>query len=526
MNIFKKISLTGLFMALLFLQLPSGQEESGFLGDLMRVKNGRSRAVTSSSPNLNSNLDRLTYISPGETYTIADIQGPGIINHIWLTFNEARANWLEAGGSAHPGEIVLRMYWDDGSSPAVEAPLGDFFGAGFGGRREVRSLPVTVEGGDGYNCYWQMPFFTRAVITATNEGEKNVRSFYYHIDYTEVDTLPQDTAYFCAQYRQEFPQSLGRDYVILDAEGQGHYVGTVMSVRSRSPSWFGEGDVRIYIDGDTSPTIQGTGTEDYFLCAWGLNECLFPYFGCTFMSGDLNDLGARYTLYRWHVADPIRFNHSFRFEIEHTGWVTGDETTTGTVESHVEREDDMATVAFWYQVGQPRQFTAIPPLRNRAFPNLDRVVEGKAMLPTIRHSPGTAELQPGYEWSGDGQIFFKPESTEAALELDFAVDVEEYRGLVLRMTSSYDYGSYRIYLDGRNIAEIKDDPSLGQVDFYSPAIEVKDIYLGSFILSRGRHTLRFESVEQNPQSGGNNLGIDSVRFRQRWNRRRPPLRRP
>jgi len=302
----------------------------------------RKNWVTSSDPNPNSNQDRFTYITSGETKVLADIKGPGIIRHIRLTFNEARPNWLESGGSAKPDEIVLRMYWDDAEEPAVEAPLGDFFGVGFGLRRELKSIPVQVEGGDGYNCYWPMPFYKRAVITATNENPAiNVRSFYYHIDYTE-EALPEKVAYFCAQYRNEFPQQTGRDYLILDAEGEGHYVGTVMSARSRSPLWFGEGDARIYVDGDLKPTIQGTGTEDHFLMAWGLSQSQFPYFGCTHMSDDFEELGVEYCLYRWHIADPIKFTRSLRFEIEHTGWISEDETESGKVEGHVGREDDLA----------------------------------------------------------------------------------------------------------------------------------------------------------------------------------------
>ena len=260
------------------------------------------------------------------------------------------------------------MYWDDAKEPAVEAPIGDFFAAGFGRRSEIRSVPVQVEGGDAYNCYWQMPFTKRALITVTNESHKNVRSFYYHIDYTEGDSIPEKTPYFCAQYRNEFPEKTGTDYLILDAEGQGHYVGTVMSVRSRSPFWFGEGDPKFYVDGEKKPTIQGTGTEDYFLMAWGLNEALFPYYGCTYMSSDFEDLGVEYCLYRWHIADPVWFTTSLRFEIEHKGWMSDDETESGKVEGHVEREDDMATVAFWYQVGQPKRFAPIPTLAGALFP--------------------------------------------------------------------------------------------------------------------------------------------------------------
>jgi Protein of unknown function (DUF2961) len=202
------------------------------LFNLSQPKSGRSRAITSADPDPNSNADRIKYITPGETKVLADIPGAGIIKHIWLTFNEARPNWLEAGGSARPDEIVLRIYWDDSKEPAVESPLGDFFAAGFGGRYEIKSVTVQVEGGDGYNCYWAMPFYKHAVITVTNESKKNVRSFYYHIDYTEEKSLPEKTAYFCVQYKNEFPEKTGSDYLILNAEGEGQYVGTVMSVRS------------------------------------------------------------------------------------------------------------------------------------------------------------------------------------------------------------------------------------------------------------------------------------------------------
>ncbi len=518
------ISCLALF--LLTFQATAQENAGGLLSDLTRIKKGRSKAVTSSDPDFNSNYDRRTYIKPGETMVMADIKGPAIINHVWLTFNEARPNWLEKYGSAHPGEIVLRMYWDDGEYPAVEAPLGDFFGAGFGLRRELRSLPVLVEGGDGYNCYWQMPFFKRGKITVTNEGKKNVRSFYYHIDYTEVDGLPEDTAYFCAQYRQEFPETLGKDYLILDAEGQGHYVGTIMSARSRSPFWFGEGDARIYIDGDTRPTIQGTGTEDYFLCAWGLNECLFPYFGCTYMSSDPSDLGVKYTLYRWHIADPIRFTKSIRFEIEHTGWISADETETGKIDGHVEREDDMATVAFWYQIGQPKPFATLPPLEERIFPDLDIIIEGKNMIGTSRPTGGNLELQKGYDWTGEGQLLFIPAADEANLELDIQVEKEELRGLVLRFTHAPDYGIYCIFLDGKNVTELKDYPDWNtkeDMDFYAEELMVKDVYLGSYTLYPGKHTLRFESVGKNALSKGGLLGLDSVRLRERWQKKRKSL---
>ena len=489
---------------------------------LTRVQAGKSHRVSSAAPTPGSNRDNRR-VAPGETLTLAEIDGPATINHIWLTFNEARPNWISADGSANPSEIVLRMYWDGAAEPAVEAPLGDFFGAGFGLRREIKSVPMQVESGDGYNCFWQMPFFKHAKITVTNEGDKNLNSLYYHIDYCESPDLPKETAYFCAQYRQEVPQQLGHDYLVCDIQGQGHYVGTVISARSRSPEWFGEGDDKFYIDGDAAdkPSLWGTGTEDYFLCAWGMNECSFPYFGCTYLEGDesgFTGLGVRYTMYRWHIVDPIRFTKSLRFEIEHKGWISSDETESGKTEGHVEREDDIASVAFWYQVGQPKRFSTMPGAKQRVFPNLDLVIEGNALLANARATPGDNVLQSGYDWTGAGQMFYKPAAgNDAFLEFDFEAPGDgKRRAPVLRLTRSYDYGIWRILLDGNQMGE--------PIDLYSKDIVVHDLVLDTHAIAPGRHTLRLECVGRNPLSRGSCIGVDSVRLRERWDRKRPALK--
>ncbi|MGV8092589.1 MAG: glycoside hydrolase family 172 protein [Mangrovibacterium sp.] len=499
---------------------------------LSAVMDGRSMAVSSRAPAAESNADRLTYIKPGETVDIATIEGPAVINHIWLTFNEARPNWLEKEGSASPAELVIRMYWDNSPEPAVEAPIGDFFASGFGLRREVKSIPVLVEGGDGYNCYWEMPFHKSAKITVTNDGKKNARSFYYQIDYTKYNKLPPNAAYFCAQYRQEYPEQLGKEYLIADIEGKGHYVGTVMSVRSRSPYWFGEGDVKFYIDGEKEPSTWGTGTEDYFLSAWGFTENLNPYSGCTYMSMGEEDPGQKYCLYRWHIKDPVRFIKSFRFEIEHNGWMSADEMANGKVDGHVEREDDMATVAFWYQQGQPKRFFDLPPYEERILPNLEQVIEGKDMIGSVRHSPGKVELQKGYDWTGDGQILFIPSTNNAWLEVDLTVKNEEYSALILNMSHADNYGDYRVFVDGTAIARVPmtidfdfDDPKkeIKTLYLYSENLNVYEYYLGSAALKTGKHTIRFEQVGKDPYSKGNALGFDSFRLFKRWNKKRHSL---
>jgi len=208
-----------------------------------------------------------------------DEKGPGVITHIWITFLGPEPHSWAPKGSANHQEMLLRMYWDGQRRPAVEAPVGDFFANGFGRRSEVISMPVVVEDGDSYNCYWRMPFRKSARIEIENQGDKPISLLYYNIDWIKEDNLPEDTPYFHAQYRQEYPLQLGRDYVLLETQGKGHYVGTVLAVRTRSPAWFGEGDERIYIDGEAKASIWGTGTEDYFGSAWGLKTTSTPYFG-------------------------------------------------------------------------------------------------------------------------------------------------------------------------------------------------------------------------------------------------------
>lgn len=475
------------------------------LESLIRLGEGRSRRVSSAAKERDSNRDNLR-IAPGQSRTLATLRGPGVIRHIWLTFPAARPSWLARGGGAAPDEIVLRIYWDGAEAPAVEVPVGDFFAVGFGYRREVRSLVVQVEEGDSYNCYWPMPFARSARITLQNQSEKPLNSTYFQIDYEEKP-LADRTPYFCAQYRQEFPARKGEHYLILDAEGEGHYVGTVLSVRTRSPAWFGEGDERFYIDGEERASIQGTGTEDYFLSAWGLRAHSFPYSGTPLLIGVRQAIGSKLSSYRWHIADPVRFKKSLRMTIEHRGWVEPDEKPDGKRHGNTERFDDFASVAFWYQLGQPRRFTELPPAAARKPPNLDWIVEGKTMLPAAERRGGKLELQKGHGWTGEGQLFFRATEEDSFLEVGFEVPKKEYRALVLPLTRSYDYGIYRILLDGK--------PLVSRIDLYDAETRVLEKSLGSYTLEPGPHRLRFELCGKNPLSRGYYLGLDSVRLRQR-----------
>jgi hypothetical protein len=459
-------------------------------------------------------------IQPGTKLTLADLKGAGMIRHIWLTFPAPEPSWLGKDGCATHSELVIRMFWDGAMEPAVESPIGDFFAAGFGKRATINSMPIMVEGGDAYNCFWIMPFQKSARIEIENQSEKPSGSFYYQIDYALDDNLPAKTPYFCAQYRQEFPVASGKDYLILDAEGEGHYVGTVLSGRARSPKWFGEGDEKFYIDGDTKPTIQGTGTEDYALNAWGMGTGCYPYFGVSILDGEWEMVGWKTTVYRWHIQDPISFRKSLRFEIEDTGWMSDDELAEGVHPGHVERNDDFATVAFWYQTGQPKRFATLPSAKERVLPDIDIIIEGKSLLVAANSSDNkTLSLQKGYEWTGEGQIFINNHDDNDGkgfwCEFPFTVDQEEYRQLTLRMTKSFDYGIYRILLDGKVVRDF--------YDFYDEEIRTTELNLGSSVLPVGKHTVRFECLGKRGESRGAKLGFDSVRLRERWAvKRRPP----
>lgn len=482
------------------------------LWSLLRPLPGRSGRISSAAPQRSSNFDN-RFIAPGETLVLAEISGPAVIQHIWLTFPGPEPSWLGKDGNADHSELVLRMFWDGAAEPAVEAPVGDFFAAGFGKRAAVNSAPIIVEGGDAYNCWWPMAFFRSARIQITNESDKPLNAFYYQIDFTRFESLPEDTLYFCAQYRQEFPTASGRDYLILDAEGRGQYVGTVLSVRSRSPEWFGEGDEKFYIDGEKHPSIQGTGTEDYALNAWGMGTGTYPYFGVSILEGEWGMVGYRTTVYRWHIPDAVRFSRSLRVEIEDAGWISEDELAPDVHRGFVERNDDFASVAFWYQQGQPKRFARLPSAQERKLPELDQITEGKELAASAKMEGGAIHVQKGYLWTGEGQLFFDNHQGQGAwFSCAFHVAQEELTQLTLRVTYSYDFGIYRILLDGEEVR--------ARQDFFSPEVEVRELNLGQRRLATGEHTLRFECLGKVQDSRGTKLGVDSVRLRKRWQKLR------
>lgn len=480
------------------------------LADLAKPHEGRS-ARESSSHRLptgeydpDSNADN-SNVKPGETKVLLDAKGPGEITHIWMTFLGPEPHpWAKSGAANHQ-EMLLRIYWDGRPQPDVEAPVGEFFACGFGMRTEVQSLPVIVDDGDAYNCFWRMPFRGAARIELTNQGDKNIALLYYNIDWIQKQ-VAEDTPYFCAQYNQAYPVEKGKDYVVLDAEGKGHYVGTTLFVRSRSPEWFGEGDEKVYIDGEEKPSIWGTGTEDYFLAAWGLKKNSTLYFG-TPWAEEWGILGQRTGAYRWHIQDPLVFNKSIRFTFEHFGWLPVDENPTGAHDSWNEREDDFASVAYWYQVGPTKKFARVPSAKERRLPCLDRITAATNCLEPKFHSDGEAIFQQGMIWPENGQVFFKPATADAWYDIPFDVSENGPHRLILSLTHSYDYGIYQPYLDGVKVGR--------PIDLYAGDTCVKEEHLIDFWPTPGQHTVRLQLVGKSDKSAGNYLGIVSVLLRER-----------
>ncbi|MCB9461037.1 MAG: DUF2961 domain-containing protein [Anaerolineaceae bacterium] len=290
-------------------------------------------------------------IAPLATVTLANIDGPGAIQHIWLT--------------CHPSmwrKLIIRFYWDNEETPSIEVPLGDFFCNGWCERSSVASLPIAVNTAGGFNAYWQMPFRQHARITLENLIDEELRNFYYQITYTLTE-VPDDAAYLHAQWQRSNPLAYKTDHTLLEGvTGKGQYVGTYIAWGSNNNGWWGEGEMKFFMDGDTDyPTICGTGTEDYFGGAWGFEEpqgqygaYTTPYLGFhqvirpegTFKSQ------LRFGMYRWHVMDPIRFEENLRVTIQALGW-----RHNGT---YLPLQDDIASTAFWYQTEPHAPFPQLP----------------------------------------------------------------------------------------------------------------------------------------------------------------------
>jgi hypothetical protein len=342
------------------------------LGNLSRLSAARTRSI--SAENFNGekgaggmategtgapcarDLGRGWKISPsvrikaGDTFTVADIRESGAIQQIWMT---PTGSWRFS---------ILRIYWDGQENPSVECPVGDFFAAPWGSYAPLVSLPVCINPGSAFNCYWEMPFRKSCRITLTNIAAEDM-TLYYQVNYTLTD-VPADCAYFHAQFRRTNPLPYKTDYTILEGvKGRGHYVGTVMGWGVNNANWWGEGEIKFFMDGDREwPTICGTGTEDYFCGSYNFEnketkqyqEFCTPYAGLhqVLRPDGVYRSQTRFAMYRWHVMDPVRFEQDLRITIQALGWRSGGR--------YLPLQDDLCSTAYWYQTLPTAPFPALP----------------------------------------------------------------------------------------------------------------------------------------------------------------------
>jgi hypothetical protein len=343
-----------------------------------------------------------------------------------------------------------------------------------------------------------MPFRKSARITITDDGKQRCEKCYYQIDWQKLRSLPRNSAYFHAMYRQEYPCVMGRNYLIADIHGRGQYVGTLLSVCLVSPRWFGEGNDYFFVDGEEEPSLRGTGTEDYFCEGWGFSPGSQPFYGASYWEGNADiDVGTVGSFYRWHIPDPVNFTKSLRVEIEHKGAQTfPDGTTTG----FTERDDLFSSVAFWYQTEPHKPFPDLPPGPDR-LPLRDVTLLKSSDAAKSKHSDAPVAVEHFGNVTQFWQFWLQSNNTNGWMEISFNTAQPLDSDLVLKMVHSWNSGIYRVLLDGKQLAT---------VDFFAAVATPATDKLGNVHLDPGNHVLRFECAGKSPESMGCALGFGSL----------------
>jgi len=431
-------------------------------------------------------------VNAGETATLMDVDGPGVIQHIWMVEGLSRAH-------------VLRFYWDGEETPSIEAPAPDFFAVGHEMVARVNSAAVVVNPRNAMNCYWPMPFRRHVRVTLTNEAGSDLELVAYQITYALM-ALPESAAYLHAQWRRATTDE-ANPYVILDGvRGQGRYVGTFLAWTQLRTGWFGEGEIKFYLDGDQEfPTICGTGTEDYFCGSYGFPETYStPYAGTVLASDENGTPPCYWSLYRWHIPDPICFREDLRVTIQALGW--------GPDGKYMRMADDIASVAYWYQAEPHAAFPPLPaPDARRRYERPPLVVEGALegeALEVISCTGGKVEPQDlrfaPWGWSGASHLFWLDGKPGDVLRLRLPVAEEGTYSVAVQLTKAFDYGIVQLSLDGKVLGE--------PIDLYAPdAAPGGQLELGGHQLTAGDHELGVEitgaNVAATPRHG---FGLDYV----------------
>lgn len=472
-------------------------------------------SLRASSGNPFNNKDNIG-LDKGETKTISLLKGPGKIVHIWMTAFSMNIRW--------PRALVLRIYWDGSDIPSVETPLGDFFAMGNGMMATVNSLPVKVSSyGRALNCYWQMPFREEARITITNESEEETAGCYFMIDWVKLPVAPDDIMYFHARYHQEQPPVFGKPYTVFNGKGDGHYVGTVFSSHNGTGFWFGEGDDFFYVDGEETPSISGTGTEDYFNDAWNMRVHSGLFTGCTVF--EPRGIDARITAYRWHIPDPVIFTRSLRFEIERTGFLM-DENGINVTQSG-SRPDNWSSVSFWYQDSIAAPWCDFPPYKQRVDPEI--MLHLPLMADSVRHSGNVKIVVNPMNRATYTNKWFQVLNNEIGswIEIPFTISEKGRYSMSLFQLLRVDNGIWKVYIDDKEIYQAGESQIAGNyeidrvnqlphemvnttLDFYNifQWDEHEDVIygqrrerkIGLFDFDRGRHYLKLVCIGSNPLS--------------------------
>lgn len=465
-------------------------QSDGPLGDLYLAKSGGIAHYSSEDPT-GGNRDHVG-IAPGEKLTLVDHEGAGVLRRWWLTIAPRQNVEIQR-------TLIVRCYWDNEEQPSVEVPVSDFFGMGFGEWKEYISLPLNMTSG-GYNCYWPMPFREHARIEVENTGSIPVRNFYYNIDIRTVEEVPDEALYFHAQYRQSRSKA-DIPITILETTGRGHYVGTLLSMQPERGKHLGylEGDEIIYIDGEAKPGIVGTGTEDYFSSGWYYitGEYSAPYHGVTIKDEEKG----RINTYRWHIEDPIPFDSSFNFYMEHGG--TNDMPGV-----------EYASVAYWYQTHPHPVFPKLPehllPLSQISAPD----IEAEDLIDRATVSGGSLEVQKmdifQGSWSGSGQLWWVSAGPGDVLTLPIDMEEAGEYELIGFFTRAPDYGIVRVSMKDQQLGDL--------VDGYDDTVSASGpISFGKVQLTSGTNNIKITLLGKDARaagySGGFLVGIDGFLLR-------------
>jgi Protein of unknown function (DUF2961) len=452
-----------------------------------------------SSHDVRGRNDDYRRIAPGETLTLVDHRGAGIVRRWWVTIAPRNSVAIQRG-------LVVRCWWDDEAEPSVEVPVSDFFGVGFGEWRQYASAASNMTSG-GYDTYWPMPFRRHAVITVENRSTVPVDAFYFNVDVETREALPDDALYFHAQFRRTTTVR-GQPVTLVEAEGRGQYVGTVLSMQpSRGRRlWYLEGNERVFVDGDTTPSVIGTGTEDYFSSGWYFDTGPYSslYHGLTIK----DTLSGRVSAYRWHLQDPIPFARSLRFTIEHGG----SNDAPGT---------DYSTVAFWYQTHPHRAFPKLPSVLLPAPPwtptRLPGVIEAESLASRAHATAGSVRVQDmaawegdSASWSGGAQLWWVEARPGARLTLPLHAPTAGTYEITGYFTRAPDYGDVRVLVNGHALDTT--------VHGYAPSVAPSGpLVLGAATLRAGENPLVVEIVGKDPRAHGYSdgylVGLDGFALR-------------